>query len=797
MSCRIRPRTAPDRGRLSALSTALLLLLLLLFLALPSSAVAAVAAAPAVAAQAESRPQWGETLLLALKINGVPQDAMLRAVRLSEGLAVPQSSWDELHLRLPATGKLRVIDGEQHVLIENGSPLRWRIDEVTQTLEIEAPASAFVAQRVDLAPGVPTVTEPSAWAPFINYDAQWQRDSGSRSIGDALWELGLFGPHGDFSSTGLTRTEARGVRLDTRWQHDMPERLARLTVGDAINQAGAWGRPVRFGGLQWGTDFSLQPGFLSFPLPTLRGEAALPSTLDVYVNNGQRLQSRLQPGAFDLTDLPVVTGQGEIKTVVKDLLGREQVVVTPYYVSPALLKPGLRAGSIEVGTIREDYGIASNRYGRGLLTATERRGLSDRFTGELHAELTRSQQALGVSGWMLWPALGTASASAVASRSSTLGGGWMLAAGLDRQARDWSGSIQVRRIGASFSQLGQADGTAPRLVVAAAFGTAWRGQSIGVGYTLQHGGPVESRLAQLNYGTGLGRFGYLGLAVFRDFSPGGSGTSLSLSWSYALDARHSAGLSAQRQPDGRGGSQTQLQAQLQRNAGIGSGLGYQLLAETGGRQLAQATWQGEHAVLSGGVARRGADTEVRAGASGGFALLDGSVFYGRRVEGGIALVDVGGHAGVRVLQDNQVVAHTDAQGRAFVTGLRGYQSNRVGIDAADLPMDAELDALEIRLTPAARSAAYIDFPVRRGRSASLRVLDTAGRPLPPGTLLQPARQPRSYPVGYDGRAYLAGLAEGPNQAAAAWPDGHCQLDFTLPPQGDDDDLPDLGALTCR
>ncbi|MDY0748651.1 fimbria/pilus outer membrane usher protein [Paucibacter sp. R3-3] len=786
MTWRIRLGTAPDSPCLTALATALLL-----FLVLPSSA------ATAVTAQAESRPQWGETLLLALTINGVPQDAMLRAVRLSEGLAVPQSSWDELHLRLPPTGTPRVIDGELHVLLGNDGPLRWRIDEGTQTLEIEAPASAFVAQQLDLAPGVPRVTQPSAWAPFINYDAQWQHDRGSQDAADVLWELGLFGPHGDFSSTGLVRTEARGVRLDTRWQHDMPERLARLTVGDAINQSGAWGRPVRFGGLQWGTDFSLQPGFLSFPLPTLRGEAALPSTLDVYVNNGQRLQSRLQPGAFDLTDLPVVTGQGEIKTVVKDLLGREQVVVTPYYVSPALLKPGLRAGSFEVGMIREDYGIASNHYGRGMLTATERRGLTDRFTGELRAELTRSQQALGFSGWTLWPALGTASASAVASHSSTMGGGWMLAAGLDRQARDWSGSVQVRRMSPGFSQVGQLDGTSPRLVVAMAVGTAWHGQSIGLGYTLQQGGPVESKLAQVNYSSSLGPYGYLGLALFRDFSPGGSGTSLSLSWSYALDARHSAGLSVQRQPDGRGGSSTQLQAQLQRNAGIGSGLGYQLLAETDGHQLAQATWQGEHAVLSGGVARRGDDTEIRAGASGGFALLDGSVFSGRRIEGGIALVDVGGHAGVRVLQDNQVVAHTDARGRAFVTGLRGYQTNRVGIDASDLPMDAELEALEIRLTPAARSAAYIDFPVHRGRSVSLRVVDAAGRPLPPGTLLQTIGQPRSYPVGYDGRAYLAGLDEGLNHAAAAWADGHCQLEFTLPPQGDDDELPDLGSLTCR
>lgn len=748
----------------------------------------------------EFRPNWGETLLLALRVNGVPQDGMLRAVRLSEGLAIPQSNWDELHLRLPTGGAPRVIDGELHVLLASAGPLRWRIDEASQTLEIDAPASAFVGQRVDLAPGLPRVTAPSIWAPFVNYDANWQTRRGSGSTADALWEAGLFGPLGDFSSTGLARSEGHGVRLETRWQRDDPARLARLRVGDAISQPGAWGRALRYGGVQWSTDFSLQPGFLSFPLPTLRGEAALPSTLDVYVNNGQRLQSRLQAGPFDLTELPVVTGQGEIRTVVRDLLGREQVVVTPYYVSPALLKPGLSAISVDVGAERENYGIASNRYGRVLAGVTERRGITERFTRELRAEATARQQAVGATGWMLWPALGTASASAVASRSRNVGTGWMLAAGLDRQARDWSGSVQWRHASPRFSQVGQPDATAPRQVLTAALGTSWSGQSLGISVVRQRGGLVDSRLAQLNYSRDLGALGHVGVIVFRDLGRGGSGTSLGLSWTLALDSRHAASVSVQRQRGLGGGQQNVMQAQLQRNPGFGSGIGYQLLAESGGHQVAQAQWQGPYAVVNGGVARRRGDVEARAGAAGGLAWVDGSFFAGRRIDGGIAVVDVGGYEGVRVTQDNQLVARTDARGRAFVSGLRGYQPNRVSIDASDLPMDAELEALEIQLTPAARSAARIDFPVQRGRSAVVDVIDAAGRPLPPGALLQPAGQARLFPVGLRGRAFLAGLGAGRNTVTARWAgeggDG-CRFEFELPQVHDSDDLPHLGTLSCR
>ncbi|MFT7775002.1 fimbria/pilus outer membrane usher protein [Roseateles sp.] len=768
------------------------------------AALLIAATATAQTPRPDSLVNWGETLLLALKVNGVPQEGMLRAVRLSEGLAIPQSNWDEMHLRLPTGGAPRVIDGETHVLLATAGPLRWRIDEASQTLELDAPASAFVGQSLDLAASKPRVTQPSVWAPFVNYDAQWQNSSRSRSAADALWEAGLFGPRGDFSSSGLLRSAGRGVRLDTRWQLDDPVRLTRLRVGDNISQAGAWGRALRYGGVQWGTDFSLQPGFLSFPLPALRGEAALPSTLDVYVNNGQRLQSRLQAGPFDLSELPVVTGQGEIRTVVRDLLGREQVVVTPYYVSPALLKPGLTAMGVDIGVERRDYGSASNQYGGLLAGVTQRRGITERFTRELRLEASGGRQAAGATGWLLWPSLGTAMASAVASRSDERGTGWMLSAGMDRQARDWSGSVLLRHASPRFIQVGQTDANAARTVLTAAVGTSWAGHSFGMSFARQRGGSIESRIAQLNYSRDFGGLGYIGLIVFRDLAPGGGGSSIGLTWSRALDARHGTSVGVQRQPSASasasGGHETVLQAQLQRNPAFGTGLGYQLMAESSRRQLAQAQWQGEHAIFSGGVARRGSDVEARAGVSGGLAWLDGSLFAGRRIEGGIAVVDVGGYEGVRVLQDNQLVARTDARGRAFVSGLRGYQSNRVGIDASDLPMDAELQALEIRLTPAARSAARIEFPVQRGRSATLTLIDMTGLPLPPGALLQPAGQSRQFPVGLNGRAYVAALAPGRNIVQVRWRgegDGQCQFELVLPPTRDSDDLPDLGTLFCR
>lgn len=790
-----------------------------------SAPVAAPAAAPPAAtiATASARPATApaaaaeRALLLAVRVNGVLLGATVQAAQRGDELALAQDACRELTLAPVTVAPWRLDGDDQRYLPLAAWPaLYWELDEATQTLRIEAPPAVF-AGRAGAAAVMPQgAPSASQWGGFGNYDVQWRQsrwagDRGGMQEVDALLEIGSFAPVGDGSSSLLMRQTERGtqwVRLDTGWTVEQPDSMRRLRVGDAVGQAGAWGRAMRFGGVQWGTDFRLRPGFVSYPLPSMQGEASLPSTVDVYVNNSQRVQGDVPAGPFDLTQIPIVTGQGEIRTVVRDLLGREQVIVQPYYVSPALLKPGLRAYSVEVGALREDYGLESFRYGRGMVAATDRLGLSERFTRELRAELLADQQAVGATGVWLLPTMGTAHLSLVGSHDRRAGSGWMVGTGADRQGLTWSGGVQLGWRNEGFTQVGQPSGNAPRRTVSASMGTMLAGGSLGLSWIQQAGNErmAPLRLASSNYSRAIGPWAYLSLVLLRDMERGGS-TTVALNLSRVLDAFTSANAGVVRTRDAAYRSD-QASLQIQRPPPAGPGFGYELALEGGDadRRLAVGQWRTRHADLEAGVGRLGAITETRAGVSGSAAWLGGDAFLARHIEGSFAVVEVGDYEGVGVLHDNQPVATTNAKGRALVTGLRGYERNRISIEPGDLPIDAEVGSLEMLVTPPARSGTRLQFEVLRQRSASLRLVDATGRPVPAGSLIEvvpssgeaaPAAAEeggvRRFPVGFEGRAYVSGLSD-LTLLRVQWPQGDCRAAVMLP--RDLDELPDLGSVPC-
>ena len=79
------------------------------------------------------------------------------------------------------------------------------------------------------------------------------------------------------------------------------------------------------GGILFATNFSTQPTFITYPLPSFYGETAVPSALDIYVNGRLKQSRNVEPGRYVLEEVPVITGAGQLQVVARDALGRQQV----------------------------------------------------------------------------------------------------------------------------------------------------------------------------------------------------------------------------------------------------------------------------------------------------------------------------------------------------------------------------------------------------------------------------------------------------------------------------------------
>ena len=89
---------------------------------------------------------------------------------------------------------------------------------------------------------------------------------------------------------------------------------------------------------------ALRPDLVTYPLPQFAGEAAVPSSVDLFINGYKSSSADLQPGPYTLTNIPFINGAGEAVVVTTDALGRQVSTTVPFYVTSSLLQKGLDLG---------------------------------------------------------------------------------------------------------------------------------------------------------------------------------------------------------------------------------------------------------------------------------------------------------------------------------------------------------------------------------------------------------------------------------------------------------------------
>ena len=335
--------------------------------------LSALAASPAFAEEGS-----GADLVVALRLGARSVDTFAR--RNADGaISVPG---DVLH----ALGIAAANSESSDVLLSDVAGLSYSLDPANAAIVLSCTAACYPNQEIGAAPA-PLSRNASEPGAFFNADLSATATNEETNLAGAF-ELGAFGPAGAGGATWTIKSDGALVRLDTQWTLDDPARRTRMRIGDSVTRAGLGGAPVRFGGVQWATDFSLDPGFVFYPVPSLHGESAAPSTIDLYIDGALRSRHDVEGGPFTILDAPILTGAGVAELVVTDVLGREQRFAQTFYASPAMLRPGLSDYSIALGAVRHDYGVRSFSYGDALFSALGRRGLTQAITigGRLDVE---------------------------------------------------------------------------------------------------------------------------------------------------------------------------------------------------------------------------------------------------------------------------------------------------------------------------------------------------------------------------------------------------------------------------
>ena len=230
-------------------------------------------------------------------------------------------------------------------------------DQPHQTLSLTAPLALLDLNTSTL--NTRDVSIPKSTASpgvLLNYDLYGIHGENGTTTASAYTELRVFAQNFLFSSTSLLQTADTGygwqnhsVRLDTTVSESFPEHMLTLNVGDTLTAATSWSQSTRIGGVQFGTNFALQPYRITTPMPQFFGQAALPSQLELYINGVKQYTGNVPSGPFQLNAVPGINGAGNAQIVLTNALGQATSLNFSLYNTPQLLQKGLSDWSVELG----------------------------------------------------------------------------------------------------------------------------------------------------------------------------------------------------------------------------------------------------------------------------------------------------------------------------------------------------------------------------------------------------------------------------------------------------------------
>ena len=673
------------------------------------------------------------------------------------------------------------------VALRSLGPGEIAFDESRVRLVLAFPAPRLRERIYDLAPRRPEkALEPRERAAFLNYRLSVSEDHGGEPLKAALAnELAVRA--GDVllrNEAAFVRSDGAtsAIRYDTQLVYDRRQDQQRWILGDQTAASGDLGSVLPVGGIGVSKLYQMTPYLVRQPMARFAGAVTTPSQVEVRLGGIPVFREQVAPGPFEVRNLQNVAEARDVEVVLRDALGREQVIRFPYYFSDQALRPGLHEYSYSFGALREGLGEKNASYGAGLFSAFHRYGLNEHWTIGLRGEATPGIANFGPTALYRHDRLGSFSAALAASQREGRSGA-ALSLGHDYQADGLGLHGMYRRYSDGYATA--QDLNAPSIVrselgVGASYSDPrWGTVSIDRVITERRVLPA-STVDRLGYSYSFGSRASFFASVSRthEFT---RDTHVFVGVLLTLDRATTLHLSAQ-QEEGR----EHLGAQISRAVPVGEGLGYRLAidgASSGeSKELASFVQYNARAAsfsLDSYAAQAGdtRDRRVEAAVGGAVSYAGGRFALSRQIDDSFVAVQLAAPLeGVRVYSNNQEVGRTDRDGRLVVHRVGSFYETQVSIDERDVPLEYNLGELRRLVAPPYRSGSRLAFDVRRLRAIEGRL------PAANATVtLEGGGTTIEFGTGRDGRYYLEDLAPGRYEAHLRAEGRDCRFVLDVPP----------------
>ncbi len=782
---------------------------------------------PAMAAADEAPPSAAE-FQLDVSINGQPTGLVARFADLGDGrFASPASELRELGVKVPdemPDGQLVPLDGFRGV--------SYVYDEQKQAIALELDDEHRVRKSYDArGEGSQAKLSTTDWGAVLNYsvfgstggeDFISTTGTGSFSGLNTTLDARVISPLGILSQTGIVgmtlADETQGLRLETTYTFSDEDNLVTWRGGDFISGGIGWSRPIRMGGVQAQRSFTMRPDLVTAPLPSVSGSAAVPSTVDVFVNGIKSYSKEVAAGPYQIDNVPSISGSGVAQVVTRDAAGREVLQTLSFYTSPRLLKPGLYDFSVEAGAPRLSYGIDSFNYDESIAgSATVRTGITDWLTGEAHTEGSDSLINGGAgfvasafdaaivsaaisasfsdqeSGTQLYAAFETKIGPvAINARAQHAFGGYQDLASLTARS-DTSRFGNTTFIAPGFSG-GLLSRAPPRAIDSITLSMPIEFDKSSISATFLRYEPETgdgSEIVTATYSRPLPYNASMFATGFLDLNDKDS-SGVYLGVSMPLDDNVSAGGGTSHR-NGEITGYAEATKPLSQETGS---WGWRIRDDEGttAHRSAALAHRTSAARLEATVRQDQSGVRGTAEIDGAFALLGGDIYMSNRIEDSFAVVDAQA-PGIKVQRENLLVGVTNEDGKILIPNLNAFQKNKVSIDPMDLPLNAEVSSTFDYVAPSYKSGVYVKFDIKKATPSALVILiDAAGAFLPAGSEGRLEGSDEPFVVGYDGQAFIKNL--GAVNAIRVTADGReCSAQFAFAPT----DLvqPVIGPEICQ